>query len=71
MSRPVYCIWDPIYEPLSLGTYSILKQIELSRKMGIRYLYLGLYIADNPHMNYKAAFKPHERLIAGRWQRFE
>jgi len=66
----VYCIWDPVYEPLSLGTYSILKQIELCKSLGIRYLYLGLYIADNRHMNYKARFSPHERLIDGAWTRF-
>ncbi len=67
----VYCTWDPLYESLSLGTYSILKQIELCQRMGVRYLYLGLYIADNAHMNYKARFTPHERLVAGRWTRFE
>ncbi|HHH31001.1 MAG TPA: arginyltransferase [Polyangiaceae bacterium] len=67
----VYCYWDPEYERTSLGTYSILKQIELCRRMGVRYLYLGLYIADNPHMNYKAGFRPHERLVRGDWVRFD
>ena len=51
--------------------FSILKQIELCRRMNIRYLYLGLFIADNRHMSYKARFRPHERLVAGTWTRFE
>jgi len=67
----VYCQWDPDYARLSLGTYSILKQLELAEKMSVRWLYLGLYIADNPHMSYKARFRPHERLIDGRWVRFD
>lgn len=66
----VYCLWDPDYSKLSLGTYSILKQIELCQHWGMRYLYLGLYIEQNEHMRYKARFVPHERLIEGRWQRF-
>lgn len=67
----VYCLWDPEYERLGLGTYSILKQVELARRMSVRWLYLGLYIADNPHMSYKARFLPNERLVGGRWVRFE
>lgn len=66
----VYCLWDPAYAKLSLGTYSVLKHVELCRRWGIDLLYLGLYIADNPHMSYKARFRPHERLIEGRWVRF-
>jgi arginyl-tRNA--protein-N-Asp/Glu arginylyltransferase len=67
----VYCCWDPTYSHLSVGTYSILKQLELCRMWGMRYLYLGLYVAGNDAMAYKARYLPHERLIDGRWQRFE
>lgn len=67
----VYCLWDPDYANVSLGTYSVLKQVELSKRLGCRYLYLGLYIADNRHMSYKDRFRPHERLVDGVWQRFE
>lgn len=63
----VYCFYDPSYEELSLGTYSILKQVELCRTWGLRYLYLGLYIGDCERMRYKARFLPHERLLDGRW----
>jgi arginine-tRNA-protein transferase len=67
----VYCCFDPVFERLSIGTYSILKQLEFCRTWGLRYLYLGLYIADCQRMLYKARFLPHERLLGGRWVRFE
>jgi leucyl-tRNA---protein transferase len=67
----VYCFYDPACARLSLGVYSILKQVALCRAWGLRYLYLGLYIAGCRRMTYKAGFLPHERLIDGAWQRFE
>jgi leucyl-tRNA---protein transferase len=66
----VYCYYDPHFKRLSLGTYSILRQVALCRSTGRRYLYLGLYIAQSPHMAYKARFRPHQRLIDGRWSPF-
>ena len=66
----VYCYYDPSHEQLSLGTYSILKQLELCRMWDLRYLYLGLYIAESLHMRYKARFLPHERLLDGKWYEF-
>jgi len=67
----VYCYYDPDYAELSIGTYSILKQIELCRAGGLRHLYLGLYIAESSVMSYKARFLPHERRIDGAWRRFD
>lgn len=66
----VYCYYDPDHERLGLGTYSILKQIELCRSYELSYLYLGLFIDDCDRMRYKARFLPHERLVGGRWRRF-
>jgi arginine-tRNA-protein transferase len=67
----VYCYYDPSFDRLSLGTYNVLKQIELCRSWQLDYLYLGLYIAASPRMNYKARFLPHERLVDGIWRKFE
>lgn len=67
----VYCYYDPDAAYLSPGVFSILTQIELCRARALCYLYLGLYIAESPHMNYKARYLPHERLIEGEWRRFE
>ncbi len=66
----VYAYFDPDHAALSLGTYSILKQLALCQKWGLRYLYLGLYVAGSPPMKYKVRYRPHERLIDGRWQAF-
>jgi len=67
----VYCFYDPEHEALGLGTYSILKQVELCRSWGLQYLYLGLYIDDCERMRYKARFTPHERLLDGHWVRVD
>lgn len=70
----VYTYYEPeLPEPhrsLSLGTFSILTQLELARRSGVRWLYLGLAIEDNAHMRYKLAFLPHERRIDGAWRAF-
>jgi arginine-tRNA-protein transferase len=67
----VYCYYDPSYEKLGIGTFSVLKQIELCKSWGLRYLYLGLYIAESERMKYKARFLPHQRRIDGTWQTFD
>ncbi len=66
----VYCYFDPAYSGKSLGVYSVLKQIELARHWSLKFVYLGLYVADSSHMNYKSAYRPHERLIDGKWRAF-
>jgi arginine-tRNA-protein transferase len=66
----VYCFFDPEFRGVSLGTYSVLRQVELCRQTARQYLYLGFYIAQSPHMAYKARFHPHQRLIAGQWRDF-
>lgn len=67
----VYCYYDPAFERASPGTFSIMKQVELCHSWGLRFLYLGLYIADCAAMQYKARYLPHERMIDGTWRRFE
>jgi arginyl-tRNA--protein-N-Asp/Glu arginylyltransferase len=67
----VYFYFDPEFERLSPGVFSIMKQIELCRAWGLRFLYLGLYIRDCPSMAYKARYLPHERRLEGRWRRFD
>ena len=66
----VYCFFDPDYSHLSPGTYAIMKQVELARKHGLKYVYLGLYVAENRHLNYKGRYLPHQRLQAGQWRDF-
>ena len=67
----VYTFYDPEVNAVGLGTYSILKQIQFCQLRNLRFLYLGFYVEQSPHMVYKSRFKPHERRIAGNWERFE
>lgn len=66
----VYCYFDPDHSRFSLGTYSILKQIQYTQQSGRRYLYLGMYVAANRHLSYKGRFLPQERLINQLWHPF-
>lgn len=56
----VYCYWDPADAALSPGRVALLLLANLARQDGLTYLYLGFWIAENPHMSYKAAMRPHE-----------
>jgi len=67
----VYFYFDPAYGSLSPGVYSVLKQIETCQMWSAKHLYLGLYIAQSPHMSYKIKYRPHEILIDGTWRRSE
>ena len=67
----VYTYFDPDLQHLSLGTFSIMVQIELCRQWSLQFLYLGLYVQGCDAMTYKSRYFPHERRIAGMWQRFD
>jgi len=64
----VYTFFDPDLPGASYGTYNILWQIELCRRLDLHYLYLGYWIAQSRKMAYKIHFQPMEGLINGRWQ---
>ncbi len=65
----VYSYYDPDEHTRSLGTYMILDHIELSRRLGLPYLYLGFWISRSRKMDYKMRFKPQEHLTQYGWQR--
>jgi arginine-tRNA-protein transferase len=56
----IYCYFDESYSRFSPGTYSVYKEIELCKQLGIRWLYLGFYVPGNRHMAYKTRFKPSQ-----------
>lgn len=66
----VYCFFDPAAAALSPGTNAILKQIEIAQQAQLKWFYLGMYVAENRHLNYKARFQPHQRRINGIWENF-
>ena len=63
----VYTFYDPDV-PGSLGTYSILWQIEQCRTLNLPWLYLGYWIAESRKMSYKASFHPAQFLVDGQWR---
>ncbi|MGA0586225.1 arginyltransferase [Dyella sp. KRB-257] len=54
----VYTFFDPDETARSLGTWAILQQVELARRRGIPWVYLGFWIDGHPKMDYKRRFQP-------------
>ena len=63
----VYTFFDTEYSQRSLGTFSILKQIEMVQSETLDYLYLGYWIQDSQKMNYKTNFTPCEKYMNDKW----
>jgi arginine-tRNA-protein transferase len=64
----VYTFYDPDVAQASFGTYNVLWQIELCRKLELEYLYLGYWIKESGKMAYKANFQPLQGLVEGEWK---
>ena len=54
----VYTFFDPDETERGLGTFAILQQVELARRRGIPWIYLGFWIEGHPKMDYKRHFRP-------------
>jgi leucyl-tRNA---protein transferase len=54
-----------------LGNYIIMDHILRARKAGLPYVYLGYWIDGSKRMQYKARYRPMERLGPDGWSRFE
>ena len=63
----VYTFFDPDHTARSPGRFAILTEIELTKRRGLEWLYLGYWIEDCRKMSYKIEYLPHQRYVAGRW----
>ena len=68
----VYMFFEPEYAARSLGTFSVLWEVDYCRQRGIPYYYLGYFVAGSRTMAYKARFRPNEILVGDdRWLIFQ
>lgn len=65
-----YTCFEPDAGKRSLGTFAILKQIEIARQQGLDYLYLGYWIEASAKMSYKTRFSALE-YYDGQWHPFD
>ena len=65
-----YTFFDPDLAKRSLGTFAILKQIELAKNYDLSWLYLGYWIAESPKMSYKTNFSGLEGYYTD-WQKLD
>jgi arginine-tRNA-protein transferase len=54
----IYCYYDPDYARYSLGTYSLLYQINIAESLGLDWVYLGYWVEGYKSFEYKEKFQP-------------
>lgn len=64
----IYFFYDPAWASRSIGTANVVYQVELARSLDIPHVYLGFRVAGCPSLQYKASFRPQERLVG--WPEF-
>jgi len=62
-----YTFFDPELDKRSLGSFAILWQIELTKRLKLPWLYLGYWINECQKMNYKTRFLPLEMRVDEEW----
>ncbi|XP_043265261.1 arginyl-tRNA--protein transferase 1 isoform X2 [Colletes gigas] len=72
----VYFFYDPAYAHLSLGTFSSLREVCLTRELNrsaenLKYYYMGFYIHTCPKMRYKTRMKPSKLLCPETYRWFD
>lgn len=65
----VYSFFTPERESTSLGTFVVLRLLELARQAGLPFLYLGYWVEGSQKMDYKRRFQPLEYYSVDGWQK--
>jgi leucyl-tRNA---protein transferase len=64
----VYTFYEPGESQRSLGRFAVLKEIELARERGLKWLYLGYWIGECRKMVYKTEYAPYQFYLRGAWR---
>lgn len=64
----VYSFFAPDQQRRSLGAFMILDHINVAREARLDNVYLGYWVPGSDKMHYKAAFRPFEIYLRGRWR---
>ncbi len=64
----VYSFYDPAETRRSLGTHVILDHVDLARRAGLPYVYLGYWVPGSRKMEYKAKFAALDIYKGGIWR---
>lgn len=67
----VYSFFDPELADRSLGSFMILDHMARARAEGLPFLYLGYWVEGSRKMEYKARFRPQQRLMPSGWVRVD
>ena len=62
----IYFFYDPTERAHSLGTYNVLQVLAAAADRGDAYAYLGYHVEGCRSLEYKANFRPFERLDGGK-----
>ena len=61
----IYFYYDPDYEHHSLGTYSMLQQIQIAKDNNLDWIYMGYYVKECQSLAYKSRYTPY-KILEGR-----
>lgn len=67
----VYTFFDPdLQREYSPGVLAILWQLDVARRRGLPWLYLGFWVPGCAKMDYKTRYQPLQGYLQGQWQEF-
>ncbi len=58
----IYFYYDPDFSKHSLGTFSMLRQIQIAKDMDLDWIYMGYYVQGCQSLEYKSRYKPYHVL---------
>ncbi|NOQ65532.1 MAG: arginyltransferase [Methyloprofundus sp.] len=67
----VYTFFDPKFAQRSLGVYAVLWGVEYAKSLGLKWNYLGYWIADCQKMSYKTKYQPLQGFVDEQWCQYD